>query len=99
MAEQRGGRPIAANSRPTGGDKAVVSKKQYYRRKKVARLSDKRLDEIDYKNIEVLRSFITDRGKIVPRRISGVSQRVQKRICEAIKRARNIALLPFASPM
>lgn len=99
MAEQRGGRPIAANSRPTGGDKAVVSKKQYYRRKKVARLSDKRLDEIDYKNIDVLRSFITDRGKIVPRRISGVSQRVQKRICEAIKRARNIALLPFASPM
>lgn len=98
MAEGRptGSRPMAANARPTGGDKAVVAKKQYFRRKRVARLSDKRLDEIDYKNIELLKQFVTDRGKIVPRRISGVSQRVQRRITEAIKRARNIALLPFA---
>jgi small subunit ribosomal protein S18 len=94
MAEGKG-RPIAASQRPTGGDKAGVVKKQYFRRKRVARLSDKRLDEIDYKNIDLLKQFVTDRGKIVPRRISGVSQRVQRRICEAIKRARNIALLPF----
>jgi small subunit ribosomal protein S18 len=87
---------MSANARPTGGDKAVMAKKQYFRRKRVARLSDKRLDEIDYKNVDLLKQFITDRGKIVPRRISGVSQRVQRRICEAIKRARNIALLPFA---
>jgi small subunit ribosomal protein S18 len=98
MAEQRGGRPIAASQRPTGGDKAVVTqKKQYFRRKRVARISDKRIDEIDYKNIELLRQFVTERGKIVPRRISGVSYRVQRRLSEAIKQARNIALLPFAA--
>lgn len=96
MQPRSGGRPMSANARPTGGDKAVMAKKQYFRRKRVARLSDKRLDEIDYKNVDLLKQFITDRGKIVPRRISGVSQRVQRRICEAIKRARNIALLPFA---
>lgn len=96
MAEGRGGRPIAASMRPTGGDKAVIGKKQYFRRKRIARIPDKRIDEIDYKNIDLLRGFITERGKIMPRRISNVSARVQRRITEEIKRARNIALLPFA---
>ena len=96
MAEGRGGRPIAASMRPTGTDKAVIGKKQYFRRKRIARIPDKRIDEIDYKNIELLKSFITERGKIMPRRISNVSARVQRRITEEIKRARNIALLPFA---
>lgn len=99
MAEnqpQRGGRPIAASMRPTGTDKAVVAKKQFYRRKRVARVPDKRIDEIDYKNLDLLRSFITERGKIIPRRITNVSARVQRRVTEEIKRARNIALLPFA---
>jgi small subunit ribosomal protein S18 len=96
MAEGRGGRPIAASMRPTGTDKAVIGKKQYFRRKRIARIPDKRIDEIDYKNLDLLRSFITERGKIMPRRISNVSARVQRRITEEIKRARNIALLPFA---
>lgn len=96
MAEGRGGRPIAASMRPTGTDKAVIGKKQYFRRKRIARIPDKRIDEIDYKNIDLLRGFITERGKIMPRRISNVSARVQRRITEEIKRARNIALLPFA---
>ena len=65
----------------------------------MARISDKRIDEIDYKNIDLLRSFLTERGKIIPRRITGVSQRVQRRVTEAIKQARNICLIPFASPM
>jgi small subunit ribosomal protein S18 len=95
MAEGKGGRPIAASQRPTGGDKAFGAKKGYFRRKRVARISDKRIDEIDYKNLDVLRSFLTERGKIIPRRITGVSQRVQRRVTEAIKQARNIALLPM----
>jgi len=95
MAEQRGGRPIAASQRPTGGDKAFGAKKQYFRRKRVARISDKRIDEIDYKNTDLLRSFLTERGKIIPRRITGVSCRVQRRVTEAIKQARNICLLPM----
>lgn len=92
-----GGRPVPASQRPTGGDKAVGGKKQYFRRKRVARISDKRIDEVDYKNIELLRQFVTERGKIVPRRISGVSYRVQRRLNEAIKQARNIALLPYST--
>ncbi|MBY0508438.1 MAG: 30S ribosomal protein S18 [Bryobacteraceae bacterium] len=98
MAETpKGGRPISASMRPTGTDKAVITgRKQYLRRKRVARISDKRIGEVDYKNVDLLRTFLTERGKIIPRRITNVSARVQRRITEEIKRARNIALLPFA---
>ena len=50
---------------------------------------------IDYKNIDVLSQFITERGKILPRRITGVSHFHQKLLTKAIKQARNLALLPF----
>lgn len=99
MAEQRGGRPIAASQRPTGTDKAIATgKKQYFRRRKVCRFCVDRIDDINYKDVRLLGSFISDRGKIVPRRISGVCAPHQRRLSEAIKQARNIALLPFAAP-
>ena len=98
MAEQRGGRPIAASQRPTGGDKAIATgKKQYFRRKKVCRFCVDKVDDINYKDSKLLSSFISERGKITPRLISGVCTPHQKRLSEAIKQARNIALLPFAS--
>jgi small subunit ribosomal protein S18 len=99
MAEQsRGGRPIAASQRPTGGDKAIVTgKKQYFRRKKVCRFCVEKIDDINYKEVRMLSSFISERGKITPRRISGVCAPHQRRLSEAIKQARNIALLPSAS--
>ncbi len=50
---------------------------------------------IDFKDPQTLKQFITDRGKIVPRRISGNCARHQRKVCLAIKQARNIALLPF----
>ena len=53
--------------------------------------------EIDYKDIDTLIKFITERGKILPRRITGVSAYHQKRLTEAIKRARHMALLPFVA--
>lgn len=53
--------------------------------------------EIDYKDIETLMKFITERGKILPRRITGVSAFHQKRLAAAIKRARHMALLPFVA--
>jgi small subunit ribosomal protein S18 len=100
MPEQRGGRPIAASQRPTGGDKAIATgKKQYFRRKKVCRFCVEKVDDINYKDTKVLGSFISERGKITPRRISGVCTPHQKRLSEAIKQARNIALLLFASRM
>jgi small subunit ribosomal protein S18 len=100
MPEQRGGRPIAASQRPTGGDTAIATgKKQYFRRKKVCRFCVDKVDDINYKDSKLLSSFISERGKITPRRISGVCTPHQKRLSEAIKQARNIALLPFASRM
>ncbi len=53
--------------------------------------------DIDYKDINTLSKFITEKGKILPRRITGVSSYFQKRLAEAIKRARHMALLPFVS--
>jgi small subunit ribosomal protein S18 len=98
MAETRGGRPIAASQRPTGGDKAIATgKKQYFRRKKVCRFCVEKIDDINYKDVKMLGNFVSERGKITPRRISGVCTPHQKRLAEAIKQARNIVLLPFAA--
>src|ERR687885_2386182 len=97
MAETKGGRPVAASQRPTGGDKAIAAKKQYFRRKKVCRFCVEKIDDINYKDVKMLHAFVAERGKIVPRRISGVCAPHQRRLTDSIKKARNIALLPFAS--
>jgi small subunit ribosomal protein S18 len=97
MAEQRGGRPISASQRPTGGDKAFGGKKQFFRRKKMCRFCVDKIDDINYKDVRLLSSFIGERGKITPRRISGVCAPHQRRLAEAIKQARNIALMPFST--
>lgn len=100
MEERRGGRPIAASQRPTGGDKAIATgKKQYFRRKKVCRFCVEKVDDINYKDVRTLSNFLSERGKITPRRISGVCTPHQKRLAEAIKQARNIALLPYATKL
>ncbi len=99
MAEQKGGRPISGSMRPTGGDKAVITKKQYFRRKKLCRFCVEKIDDINYKDTRLLGSFISERGKITPRRISGVCAPHQRRLAESIKQARNIALLPFAASL
>ncbi len=57
----------------------------------------KLLEQLDYKNPDFLKRFITDRGRIVPRRISGVCARYQRVLAREIKRARAIALIPYAS--
>jgi small subunit ribosomal protein S18 len=100
MAEQKSGRPIAASQKPTGTDKAIATgKRQYFRRKKVDRICLEKIDYIDYKDIKLLSQFLTERGKIIPRRISGLNAQNQRRITEAIKIARTMALLPFAGPV
>ena len=67
----------------------------FFRKKKVCRFCVDRVDYIDYKKPEQLMTFIQERGKIVPRRITGTCSRHQRWLAEAIKRARNIALMPF----
>lgn len=68
-----------------------------YGRRKVCRFCADKKVSIDYKDIRSLRYFISERGKITPRRISGTCADHQRKLTEAIKRARNIALLPFTA--
>jgi small subunit ribosomal protein S18 len=67
------------------------------RRKKVCSFCADKASVIDYKDINKLRKYVTERGKILPRRISGSCAKHQREITLAIKRARNIALLPFTT--
>jgi small subunit ribosomal protein S18 len=97
MAEGKGGKPVSASQQPTGTDKAVVTRRQYFRRKKVCRFCVDKIDDINYKDVKLLSAFLTERGKIVPRRLSGVCAPHQRRLSNAIKQARNIALLPFTT--
>lgn len=68
---------------------------RHSRRRRVSRLTAERIDYIDYKDVKLLQSFIAENGKILPRRLTGVSAWQQRKLTEAIKRARNIALLPY----
>src|SRR5271163_2136372 len=71
-------------------------KRQYFRKKKVCKFCVEKMDLIDYKRADILSQFVQERGKILPRRMTGVCSRHQRWLGVAIKRARNIALLPFA---
>jgi small subunit ribosomal protein S18 len=84
-----GGGPGGPGGRPRG-------KRQYFRKKKVCKFCVEKMDFIDYKRADILSQFVQERGKILPRRMTGVCSRHQRWLGEAIKRARNIALLPFA---
>jgi small subunit ribosomal protein S18 len=96
MPEQKGKRPVSGSSRPTGGDKAFGGRR-FFRRRKICFLYTEKIDYIDYKDVNLLKRFVTERGKIIPRRITGASAADQRRLRIAIKRARNIGLLPFAA--
>ena len=67
-------------------------------RRKSCRFCAEKIVAIDYKDFNRLRSFVSERGKIVPSRITGTCANHQRELTQAIKRARNIALLPFANP-
>ncbi len=77
------------------GRKTTTRKKKIFYRKKVCRMCENKIKTADYKDIKLLRNFITERGKIIPRRISGSCAPHQRITTDAIKKARNIALLPF----
>ncbi|MEK6682364.1 MAG: 30S ribosomal protein S18 [Nitrospirota bacterium] len=69
--------------------------KRVFQRKRVCRFCAEKRDSIDYRDVQTLRNFITDRGKIIPRRISGNCARHQRALSSAVKRSRHIALIPF----
>ena len=87
-----GGRP--GGPRPGGGRDGG---RKFFRRKKVCKFCTEKIDNINYKDVRLLSGFVAESGKIVPRRLTGVCTPHQRRVTEAIKQARNIALLPFAS--
>ena len=82
-----GGRP----SGPGGGGR------KFFRRKKVCKFCTEKIDAIPYREVRLLQQFVAERGKIVPRRLTGVCTTHQRKLTRAIKQARNIALLPFAA--
>jgi small subunit ribosomal protein S18 len=84
--DQRGGR----DGRRGGGGRRT-------HRRKICRFCIEKVDLIDYKDVRLLQNYIPERGKILPRRISGSCATHQRMLAEAIKRARNIALIPYTT--
>ena len=82
-----------------GKDKAKGKRRErgnaLFKRKKFCRFTAEKVEWIDYKDVELLKDFITETGKIIPARLTGTKARYQRQLTEAIKRARFLALLPF----
>ena len=86
--------------RPAGGGGAGAGGaggRKFFRRKKVCKFTVEKIDTISYRDVRLLQQFVSDRGKIIPRRLSGTSAPFQRKLTRAIKQARAIALLPFAA--
>ena len=86
-----------SGGRGGAGGQQGGKKKFFYRRKRVCKFCVEKLEYIDYKDVKMLQQFIPERGKILPRRISGTCALHQRKLQNAIKRARIAALLPFAT--
>ena len=80
-----------------GRDKKDQGKRYFFRRRKVCKFCADKIDYIDYKDVKLLSGFVPERGKVLPRRMFGTCAEHQRKLTLAIKRARNIALLPFAA--
>lgn len=68
---------------------------RYFRRRKYCRFTAEGIDTIDYKDLNLLKQYITETGKIVPSRITGTKAKYQRQLANAVKRARYLALLPY----
>ena len=80
-------------SKPKSGGNSSASK--FFRRRKFCRFTAEDVKEIDYKDLNTLRQYVTENGKIVPSRITGTKARYQRQLATAIKRARFLSLLPY----
>ncbi len=69
---------------------------RFFRRKKYCRFTAENIAHIDYKDLELLKAYVTETGKIVPSRITGTSARYQRQLATAVKRARYLSLLPYS---
>ena len=87
---QGGGRPPRSAEPPT-----ITIRRPFFRRRKSSPFASEDSPKIDYKDIKLLQRFVSERGKIVPRRITAVTAKEQRDLAQAIRRARLLALLPF----
>jgi small subunit ribosomal protein S18 len=85
----------AAEVTETAAPAASGARRPYHRRRKGCPLSGKNAPKVDYKDVKLLQRYITERGKIVPSRISGVCQKKQRELANAIRRARFLGLMPY----
>jgi small subunit ribosomal protein S18 len=96
----RGPRPGGPRGpRPGGGPGGPGGPggRKFFRRKKVCKFTVEKIDSISYRDVRLLQQFVSDRGKIIPRRLTGTSAPFQRKLTKAIKQARAIALLPYAA--
>ena len=98
MSEERGGRGRGAKGRD--GDKGKGGEPRrggFFRRRRVCKFCADKIDDINYKDVKLLGPFVPERGKILPRRISGTCATHQRKLQTAIKRARQLALIPYVT--
>ena len=93
-------RPMGRNAKGKGKGKGKDGKKRergnnLFKRKKFCRFTAEGVKQIDYKDIDILKDFVQENGKIMPARITGTKSRYQRQLSTAIKRARYLALLPY----
>lgn len=74
----------------------MIGKKEI-RTKKICRFTQSKIKYIDYKNVKLLQKFVSEQGRIIPKRITGTSSKYQRQLAIAVKRARHMALLPYVS--
>ncbi len=68
----------------------------YFRRRRYCRFTEEGIEEVDYKDVRLLKDFITETGKIIPSRVTGTKAKYQRQLSTAVKRARYLALLPYS---
>jgi small subunit ribosomal protein S18 len=90
-----GGRGGSAGGRDDKGKEG--GKRFFFRRRKVCKFCADKIDYVDYKDVKLISQFVPERGKILPRRMFGTCAEHQRKLTEAINRARHIALLPYAA--
>ncbi|HTK28259.1 MAG TPA: 30S ribosomal protein S18 [Vicinamibacterales bacterium] len=94
FGQGRGGR---GKSDKKAGEKGQGQRRTLFRRRKVCKFCADKIDDINYKDVKLIGPFVPERGKILPRRISGTCAMHQRKLQTAIKRARQIALLPYVT--
>ena len=97
MREERGGRGGRGGDKKDAKGGADSPRRGFFRRRRVCKFCAEKIDYINYKDVRLLAPFLPERGKIQPRRISGVCATHQRALQTAIKRARQIALVPYTT--